>query len=648
MRRLVISLLGTFTVELDGEPVTEFGYDKVRALLAYLAVEGRRPQRRDTVVGLLWPEQRQSKALNNLRTALFHLRRALCDRGADPPCLLITRDSLQLNPDAAVEVDATRFAHLASHSQLHAHERGYECPDCVRAMNEAIALYHGDLLPGFSIDSAPFEEWLMLQREVLHDNALDLLDRLAVHEEVQGAYGRVVAHARRQIALEPWHEPAHRQAMRALALSGQRAAAVAQFETCREVLMRELGVGPEPATVTLYEQLLSGELLRPSPAGHLDHGWHHVGSCPYRGLATFREADAHLFFGRDAFVDQLLHALTTAQRVAVLVGPSGSGKSSIVFAGLIPRLRDLGGWVTASLRPGSEPFRALAGAITPLLAPSAGEAGRLAQTRTLAHALEADTIPLTDLVARCLPQQADSAHLLLLVDQFEELYTLCPNLDTRVRFIDRLLDATTGSRPNSRGVAPLTLLLTLRADFMGQALTHRPLADVLQAATQMLGPMTPKELREAIEKPAAAHGAVFEAGLVSRLLSDVEAAPEGLPLLEFALTLLWHRLDRGWLTHAAYDAIGQVQGALARYAQQVYEALTADEQVLACRVFTQLVQPGEGTGDTRRVASRADVGEAAWPLVRHMANQRLVVTGRDELTGAEKVEVAHEALIQHW
>jgi WD40 repeat protein len=160
--------------------------------------------------------------------------------------------------------------------------------------------------------------------------------------------------------------------------------------------------------------------------------------------------------------------------------------------------------------------------------------------------------------------------------------------------------------------------------------------------------MTRAEARAAIETPAAAQGAVFEAGLVERLLDDVAGAPGNLPLLEFALTLLWERLDFGWLTHDAYQAIGRVQGALARYAQEEFEALTTEDQALARRIFTQLVQPGEGTEDTRRVAAREDLGDDAWDLVQHLADRRLVVTGRDPGTGAETAEVVHEALIQHW
>jgi WD40 repeat protein len=196
------------------------------------------------------------------------------------------------------------------------------------------------------------------------------------------------------------------------------------------------------------------------------------------------------------------------------------------------------------------------------------------------------------------------------------------------------------------------LLLTLRADFMGQALSQRSFSDVLQEAALMLGPMTRGELREAIEKPAEKQGAGFEAGLVERLLDDVGQAPGNLPLLEFALTLLWARLDKGWMTHAAYEQIDRVEGALAGYAEGVYGELRADEQETARRVFVQLVQPGEGTEDTRRVATQSELGGAdgngRWGLVRHLADKRLVVTGSDPTTRLETVEVVHEALIQGW
>jgi len=261
MPHLVISLLGAFSVRLDGERITDFGYDKVRALLAYLAIESQRPHRRDRLVGLLWPDQPQSEALRNLRAALYRLRSAIHDRSARPPFLLITRDSLQLNPDAGVEVDVGRFADLIAASRSHAHSGG---TDCTQKLTDAADLYRGDFLQGFACDSAPFEEWMVLQREALHQQALALLDQLAAHHEEQGTYDSALAYARRQIALEPWREHAHRQAMRALAFAGQRAAALAQFGACQKILHDELGIDPDTSTRDLYERIRSGALQLPS------------------------------------------------------------------------------------------------------------------------------------------------------------------------------------------------------------------------------------------------------------------------------------------------------------------------------------------------------------------------------------------------
>jgi WD40 repeat protein len=192
-----------------------------------------------------------------------------------------------------------------------------------------------------------------------------------------------------------------------------------------------------------------------------------------------------------------------------------------------------------------------------------------------------------------------------------------------------------------------SLILTLRADFMGQALTDRPFADALQEADVKLGPMTRGELGRAIESPAAKKNVVFEAGLVDRILDDVGEEPGNLPLLEFALTLLWDRRTGRRLTHGAYEMIGRVEGSLARYADEVYEALGVGERERVRRIFTQMVRPGEGTEDTRRLALQEELGNEEWALARRLADARLVVTGRTP-EGLETVEVVHEALIRGW
>jgi WD40 repeat protein/class 3 adenylate cyclase len=370
-----------------------------------------------------------------------------------------------------------------------------------------------------------------------------------------------------------------------------------------------------------------------------------AGACPYRGLAAFREADAPFYCGREGFIDVLEEMVRRQVLTAVIVGSSGSGKSSALSAGLLPRLRKEGGWSFALLRPGIQPFYALAGALLPLLESGLSKTDLLTETRKLAERFAKAEVSLSQVVERIREDSPEIRQLLLVVDQFEELYTLCADAAAQQAFIDELLavaEAGKGRRP-----PPCVVLLTLRADFMGQALAYRRLADALQEGSVLMGPMTRQELRLAIEKPAEMQGAAFEAGLVERILDDVGDRPGHLPLLEFTLTLLWERQTDGWLTHSDYEAMGSVEGALAAYADQVYAELNSGEQEAIRRALVQLVRPGEGTEDTRRVATREELGEENWKLIQHLANRRLVVTGRDD-AGRETAEVVHEALIQRW
>lgn len=363
---------------------------------------------------------------------------------------------------------------------------------------------------------------------------------------------------------------------------------------------------------------------------------------PYRGLFAFGTEDAPFFFGREVFIERLVRATRENGLVAV-VGPSGSGKSSVVFAGLVPRLQQEGNWIIVDMRPGSHPFHALAAALLPALDPDISEADHLAEIRRMAEAFADGSLQLSDVVARIL-SHSESSRLLLIADQFEELYTFGVSPEVCRHFCAALLEAAndrTGSGSN------MGVVLTLRADFMGQALADRAFADTLQKADVKLGPMTREELTQAIEQPALRLDVGFERGLVERILDDVGQEPGNLPLLEFALALLWDRRAGRRLTHAAYEAIGRVQGALARYAEKVYAGLSEEDKQRAHRVCTQLVRPGENTEDTRRSATRAELGEAEWLLVRHLADERLVVTGQNP-AGQETVEVVHEALIRGW
>jgi signal transduction histidine kinase len=371
--------------------------------------------------------------------------------------------------------------------------------------------------------------------------------------------------------------------------------------------------------------------------------------CPYRGLLAFREQDALFFFGREVLTERLLEAVQGPSPAVAVVGPSGSGKSSVVSAGLLPRLRQAPSaneWIIVRLRPGEKPFEELANALLPPLEPEMTRTDRLIEVPKLRNALREGRVTLSRVAATILEQSPGAGRLLLVIDQFEELYTLCSDMDTRHAFLDCLIQVV--SQSQSSRSTNLHIVLTLRADFMGQALSYRPFADLLDRAEKLIvGPMNREELEATIISPAEQQGVAFDDGLPSRILGDVSNQAGNLPLLEFALTQLWERQEGSRLTHAAYEAIGGVKGALTRYADQIYDQLSQTEQEQARWVFTQLVCPGKGTEDTRRRATRTELAGADWNLIRKLSDARLVVTDRDP-TGQEIVEVAHEALIQDW
>ncbi|MBI4872023.1 MAG: TIR domain-containing protein [Candidatus Riflebacteria bacterium] len=366
--------------------------------------------------------------------------------------------------------------------------------------------------------------------------------------------------------------------------------------------------------------------------------------CPYRGLNPFREEDAAVFRGRQVFTRRLLEKVEKADFLAV-VGPSGSGKSSVVQAGLVPRLRrglGRGPWEVAQLTPTGRPLRALAAEMTRLLEPEASEVERLAALGQLEQAFAQGHVRLGDVVERILETQRGTKRLLLVVDQWEELYALCSDGSARTRFIELVLEAT------GAGV-PLVVVLTLRADFYQDALGYRPLADRLQDAVVNLGLMTREELEQAIELPAAQVHLGFEPGLVERLLEQVLGQPGSLPLLEFVLAELWRTRSGQRLTHEAYEAIGELKGAIAHRVERLHGVLSAAEQEAVRHLFLDhLVQLGEGDRGTRRRAAASELTDGQRELSRRLATERLLVVGRDLASGQETVEVAHEALLTQW
>jgi len=365
--------------------------------------------------------------------------------------------------------------------------------------------------------------------------------------------------------------------------------------------------------------------------------------CPYRGLRPFREEDADFFFGREILTERLLGALSQHNFIGV-IGASGSGKSSVVRAGLLPRLRgcrERGGvWDIITLVPGYHPLSSLAASLIPAVEPKISEIDRLAEIKRLGEHFAHDSISLCDVVTRILDIQQGTNRLLLFVDQWEELYTLCQSNEERNIFIEHLLRACIES--------PLSVVLTLRGDFFGYALDYRPLADQLQGAIVNIGPMTAEELKQAVTEPAQTVGLIFESGLVNRILQDVQKEPGNLPLLEFVLMRLWEVREGENLLHKDYENIGGLQGSVASRAEDVYCKFSSHEREITQSIFLQLVRLGEGTDDTRRRATFAELERESDHVILQLADSRLIVTGRDESSGEATLEISHEALIRSW
>ena len=363
--------------------------------------------------------------------------------------------------------------------------------------------------------------------------------------------------------------------------------------------------------------------------------------CPYRALRHFREEDEPFFCGRESFTDKLVDAVGTRSLVAV-IGASGSGKSSVVRAGLVPALRrgkDRRVWDMITMLPQERPLHSLAQYFLPRLEPQMSEVDRLGEAEKLANMLARGEVRLRSVVDRALAKETGTDRLLLIIDQWEELYTLCRDDGMRQRFIEELLDASTNGK--------LTVVLTLRGDFFGRVLNDRALSDRLQGGVVNIGPMTREELRRTIIKPAEKVGLQFEEGLNDRILEDVGEQPGSLPLLEFLLTELWEKRRGGVLLHEAYDAIGGLRKAIAERAEKAFESLTAADQEVARWALVKLVEPGENAEDTRRRASFEQLGPSARGVIAKLATERLLVTTRD-ISGREVVEVGHEALIREW
>jgi energy-coupling factor transporter ATP-binding protein EcfA2 len=365
---------------------------------------------------------------------------------------------------------------------------------------------------------------------------------------------------------------------------------------------------------------------------------------PYRGLRTFNEEDASFFFGRANDIKDLINKLRENSFLAV-IGASGSGKSSLVRAGLIPALRkgglpDSDKWTYYTFTPTAKPLDSLAIGLSRL--------GLEKAMSRMIDEMKCDKREFHLHTLLALSIRPVEERVVWMVDQFEETFTLCKDPDERASFIDNLLFAS--SMPEGRSV----VLLTMRADFYHRCLEHADLAKSIADHQHPVVAMNEENLRQAIEEPAQQVGLTVEPELVREILEEVKNQPGALPLLEHTLYEVWKRRSEGKLTLNAYKESGGVKGAVASRAEEIYETFNPAQREILQRVMLRLTQPGEGTNDTRRRAlmneliTRAEETELVAGVVKEFADERLLTTSKVTQTHDQVVEVSHEALIRSW
>ena len=372
--------------------------------------------------------------------------------------------------------------------------------------------------------------------------------------------------------------------------------------------------------------------------------------CPYKGLFAFWEQDADVFFGRESLI-QLLTEKLDQKHIVQVSGPSGSGKSSLVAAGLIPALKASDTWQVLYCRPGSDPFASLASALIPHLKPSDDEISRAAQLPKLREVLEKGQ--LRYLLRRAVAANGNRA-LLLFIDQFEELYTQCNTQTLRDSFLDTLL--TLVGADAVANAPRIRLVYTIRADFANRLLSHRGFTDAIQDADVKIGPMNREELDSVIRRPASLRNVRFEEGLAERILNDAGVEPSTLPLLEFALAELWERQTEGTLTHAGYERIGQLSGAIAHQAEKIIRGLGSSQQEVARHILARLVRLADESGEhtRQRIPLAALYSEellnkdAGRKVLDQLTQARLVTVAVASDQRQRMVEIAHEALVRRW
>lgn len=597
-------MLGPVEVLVDGRRL-RLDSGKQRALLSFLAIHVGEVQSTDRIIDALWGEESPKGGAKTLQFHVSKLRSALHD-AAD---CLVTRSPgyvLAVPPEA---IDRDRFERLLAEA------RAVAPADPARASlvyDEALSLWRGTAFADFE-----YEEFVQTEARRLEELRLSAIEDRGRSELAAGHHRELVGNFEALVAEHPLRERMRAVLMVALYRSGRHADAVEEYDRFHKLLV-EQGLVPSTELETLMHRILEQDagLMAGDPFAEISP----VAAPtevrnPFKGLRAFTEEDAADFFGRGDLVQRAAERLLEPGlpgRFLVLIGPSGSGKSSLVRAGLVPALRRgvvVGAerWGITTMYPGSDPV------------------GRLEEI------LEA-----TDPAA---PQ-------LLIIDQFEEAFVL-NDRDTQASFLE-VIEELVGSR------RPIRVVCTLRADFMDRPLSHPTFARLVDAGLMLVTPLSDDDVRDAVTEPAHSVGVHVEPELTAAIIGDVASRAATLPLLQYTLTELFDHRRSDVLTLDAYRAAGGISGALARRADHTFTELDAAEREAARQVFVRLVTV---TAEAEHLRRRVTIEELAGlpitaaaleQVLDRFGRQRLLTFDRDPDSGRSTVEVAHEALLREW
>ena len=586
-------ILGPLQVVQDGESFA-VGPVQQRALLAVLVLHRGEVVSTDRLIDELWGERPPATAAKTVQVYISHLRKVL-GRG-----VIVTEGRgyrLAVEPE---QIDVGRFDALSTEGR-----RALAAGDPARARERlcsALGLWRGEPLAEFAYE--PFAQSAVAQ---LQKARLAVFEDRIEAELALGSDGELIGELEGLIASNPLQERLRGQLMLALYRAGRQADALSVYRETSELLREELGLEPGRSLQELERSILEHDPSLDAVPTRPELRE----TCPFKGLAFFDRADAEYFCGREYLVSDLLARLVQSTLVGIL-GPSGIGKSSLMRAGVLPALSagvlpGSAGWRQLLIRPGERPCAELRRAL-------GGE-------------------PPNQMLRQLLPGE----RIVVAVDQFEELFTLCDSEAERAAFIEELIAMAGDAEQRA------LVLVALRADFYGRLASYPTFGERLSASHVLVGTMDRDELARAIEQPAARAGLELERGLAEALVSDVAAEPGGLPMLSTTLLELWRARDGRVLRYATYQTSGGVRGAVARLAEDAYARLGESEQRIARGVMLRLAGEQDGALVRRRVpALELERIDGAGPVLAELTDARLLTVSDGE------VELSHEALLREW